>query len=203
MKEINPAELERKQVYKLLIGSLVPRPIAWVSTRSREGTPNLAPFSYFTAVSANPPMVLFCPGIRSTDGGQKDTYHNVRETGEFVINFVNEALAEAMVATSVEAAPEVDEFARAGLTPLPSRHVNVPRVEGSPIQFECKLHQIVSAGDGHVVIGEVLWMHFADDVLQENHYVDVAAYQPIGRMAGSGYVHLRDFFEMQRPPSEV
>jgi flavin reductase (DIM6/NTAB) family NADH-FMN oxidoreductase RutF len=203
VKEINPATLERSQVYKLLTGSIVPRAIAWVSSVSADGTRNLAPFSYFTAVSANPPMVIFCPGTRGTDGGEKDTYHNVKATGEFVINVVNAANADAMNITATELPATVDEFERAGLTPIPSKCVNVPRVKESPIHFECKLHQIVDAGDGHVVIGEVVYMHFDEAIYKEGNYIDVEALQPIARLAGPQYAHLHHFFEMKRRPPEI
>ena len=203
MITINPSEIERGQVYKLLTGSIIPRAIAWVSSQASDGTLNLAPFSYFTAVSANPPMVLFCPGTRSADKGDKDTYHNVKATGEFVINFVNAATAEAMNITATEVAPDVNEFERAGLTPVASKLISVPRVAESPIHFECKLHQIVDAGDGHIVIGEVVYMHFQDDVYEDGNYINVEAYQPIARLAGANYSHLSDFFQLTRPPSEI
>jgi flavin reductase (DIM6/NTAB) family NADH-FMN oxidoreductase RutF len=203
VKEINPAAMERGQVYKLLTGSIVPRAIAWVSSVSEDGTYNLAPFSFFTAASANPPLVLFCPGIRETDSGRKDTYHNVRTTGEFVVNFVNAANAEAMNITATELPSDVSEFERAGLTAIPSKMVNVPRVKESPIHFECKLHQIVDAGDGHIVIGEVVYMHFDEKVFQEGNYIDVEAMQPVARLAGPNYALLHNFFAMKRPPSEI
>lgn len=203
MITINPAELERSQVYKLLTGSIIPRAIAWVSSKASDGTLNLAPFSYFTAVSANPPLLLFCPGTRSADGADKDTYHNVKATGEFVINFVNVATAEAMNITATEVAPDVDEFERAGVTPLESKLISVPRVAESPIQFECKLHQIVDAGDGHIVIGEVVYMHFQDDIYEEGNYINIEAYQPIARLAGPDYAQLGNLFQMTRQPSEI
>jgi len=203
VKEINPAEFELSQIYKLMTGSIVPRAIAWVSSISSDGTRNLAPFSYFTAVSASPPLVLFCPGARGTDDGQKDTYHNVKATGEFVINFVNAANAEAMNITAVEAPPEVDEFQRAGLTPIASKCVSVPRVKESPIHFECKLHQIVDAGEGHIVIGEVVYMHFDEAIFKEGNYIDVPALNPVARLAGPNYAYLGEYFQLQRPPSEV
>ena len=203
MKEINPTELPLKERYKLMTGSIVPRAIAWVSSVDVEGRHNLAPFSYFTAVSANPPLVIFCPGARGTDDGEKDTYHNVKATGEFVVNFVNGANAEAMNITAVEAPPEVDEFERAGLTPIASKCVSVPRVQESPIHFECKLHQIVDAGEGHIVIGEVVYMHFNEAVLQEGNYIDIAAYNPVARLSGPNYAYLGEYFQLQRPPSEV
>jgi len=203
MKTINPADLERSQVYKLITGSIIPRPIAWVSTVSEAGVPNLAPYSYFSAIGANPPLVLFCPGTRSVDGLRKDTYYNVKATGEFVVNFVNGATAAAMNITATEVAADVDEFQRAGLTPIASETINVPRVAESPIQFECKVYQIVDAGEGSVVIGEILRMHFADDIFQEGNYIDVEAYDPIARLAGPNYAHLGKFFSLQRPPSEI
>lgn len=203
MKTINPAELDSKQVYKLLTGSIVPRPIAWVSSTDANGAHNLAPFSYFTAVTDTPPTILFCVGRRSTDGQRKDTYHNVQATGEFVVNFVSEAVAEAMVRTSVEAPADVDEFVRAGLTPIPSDVVAVPRVKESPIHFECKLTQLVAVGEGHIVIGEVVRMHFDEGIFRDGNYIDAEALRPVGRLAGSQYAHVRDFFDMVRPPTEV
>ncbi len=205
--EINPQDLQPHDLYKLLTGSIVPRPIAWVSSQDSEGKLNLAPYSFFTAVCADPPTVIFCPGYRYSDDGQKDTYHNVKATGEYVINFTNEATAEAMNITAVEAPSDVDEFERAGLTSVPSKIVSVPRVKESPISFECKLNQIVTISDtvggGHLVIGTVVYMHFADGVYKEGHYVDIEAYNPIGRMMGGEYAHLNDFFNLQRPPSEI
>lgn len=203
MIEINPNDLARREVYKLLTGSIVPRPIAWVSTLSQEGLRNLAPFSYFTAVSANPPIVLFCPGTRGSDGNLKDTYHNVSATGEFVINFVNADNVEAMNITAVEAAPDVDEFERVGLSTLPSKTIAVPRVAEAPIHFECKVHQIVPAGDGYVVMGLVTYMHFSEAVFQEGNYIDPVALKPVGRLAGGSYAHIRDLFTLERPPSEI
>jgi len=205
--DINPSDLPPQQVYKLLTGSIVPRPIAWVSTVDKEGNPNLAPFSFFTAACANPPTIVFCPGYRYSDDGQKDTYHNVSATEEFVVNFVNETTAEAMNTTAVEAPAEVNEFERAGVTAVKSSVVKPPRVGESPIAFECKLNQIVTInaglGGGHIVIGTVVHMHFADDVYQEGNYINIDAYQPIGRMMGGGYAHINDFFKLERPPSEV
>lgn len=203
MKRINPAELSRKDTYKLMTGSIVPRPIAWVSTVNADGQPNLAPFSYFTAVSPSPPTVIFCPGTRSTDNGQKDTYHNVKATGEFVVNFVNEATTDAMNISATELPAQINEFERAGLTPLASELIQPPRVKESPIQWECKLHDIVTVGDGHIVIGTVLLMHFDEAVYQANNYIDIRAYQPVGRLAGGGYTRVTDLFELQRLPSEI
>lgn len=205
--EINTAELPHRDVYKLMIASIVPRPIAWVSSVDREGRPNLAPYSFFNAVCSNPPTVLFCPGIRAADLDKKDTYHNIRETGEFIINFVTEELAEAMNITSAEVPRDVNEFERAGLTAVPGVVVNVPRVLESPIHFECRLREIVTIseepGGGFIVIGTVVHMHFDDSVYRDGNYLDFEAYRPVGRMAGAGYSRTRDRFEMSRPASEI
>lgn len=205
--EINPKDLQSNQVYKLMTGSIVPRPIAWVSTVDTEGNPNLAPFSYFTAASDTPPTIIFCSGIRSADGKPKDTYHNIKATGEYVINFVNEATAEAMNITATEVSADVNEFERAGLTAIASKMVTVPRVQESPISFECKLNQIVTISDkpggGHIIIGEIVYMHFDDGIYKEGHYIDIETYEPIGRLMGNQYAHINDLFTLKRPPSEI
>ena len=205
--DINPAEYPMREVYKLMTAAIVPRPIAWVSTLSADGVPNLAPFSFFNAVCSNPPTLLFCSSIRAGDGSSKDTYHNVRATGVFVVNFVTEALAEAMNITAAEVPPEVDEFERAGLTAVPGITVDVPHVAESPIFFECKLREIVTIseepGGGHIIIGTVTHMHFDDSIYREGNNLDLAAYAPVGRLTGTGYARVRDTFELARPSSEI
>ena len=206
--QLNPQELPYKDRYKLMIGSIVPRAIGWVSTVNEAGEPNLAPFSFFTAAGANPPHVLFCPMIRSTDGQPKDTLHNVRATGEFVINIVTEALGPAMNITSTELPADVNEFAAAGLTPAPSQVVRPPRVGESPIHFECRLTHIVELGDqpgaASVVIGEVVHMHVDDALLIGGDKIDIAQLQPIGRLAGNSYSRVAPaMFDLIRPPSQI
>jgi flavin reductase (DIM6/NTAB) family NADH-FMN oxidoreductase RutF len=205
--EINPASLPHRDVYKLMIGSIVPRPIAWVSTISPDGVPNLAPFSFFTGVCSNPPTVVFCPGIREVDRAQKDTLNNVQTTGVFIINFVSESLAAAMNSTAVEAPPEVNEFERAGLASEPGTVVPVPRVAASLIHYECRLQQIIpisaEPGGGNLVIGTVVHMHFADSVYREGNRIDLGEYQPVGRLAGASYCRVQDVFDLSRPPSEI
>ena len=122
--EINPANLPRQSVYKILIGAIVPRPIGWISTINEIGRPNLAPFSFFTAVCPEPPTILFCPMVRGTDGSQKDTLNNIRATDEFVVNIVSEPLAQAMNSSSTEFPSAVNEFEAAGLTAAPSQTVS-------------------------------------------------------------------------------
>jgi flavin reductase (DIM6/NTAB) family NADH-FMN oxidoreductase RutF len=205
--EINPSELSHNDVNKLLIGSVVPRPIAWVSSLSAEGQPNLAPFSFFTAVCPQPPTVVFCPGVRGIDGGQKDTLHNIRATGEYVINFVTEPLAEQMNITATDVHRDVNEFERAGLTPAPSQVIKPPRVAESPIHFECKLREIVvisdEPGGGNLVIGTMVHIHFDESVYRAGNQVDIAAYQAIGRLGGASYCRVNDFFDLKRLPSEI
>jgi flavin reductase (DIM6/NTAB) family NADH-FMN oxidoreductase RutF len=205
--DIVPGEWPQREIYKLMIGTIVPRAIAWVSTTDSDGRPNLAPFSFFTAVCPEPPTIVFCPMIRDTDSEPKDTLQNIRATGVFIVNFVTEALAEKMNLTSVEAPAGINEFERAGLTMEAGQVVNVPRVAESPIHFECRLSQIVTISDapggGSLVIGTVLHMHIADSIYREGNHIDLAVYQPIGRLAGASYSRVNDLFEMKRPPSEI
>ncbi|MBN2502007.1 MAG: flavin reductase family protein [Anaerolineales bacterium] len=205
--EFKLAELPLMAVKKLMTGTIVPRPIAWVSTISAEGQPNLAPFSFFNAVCPQPPTLLFCPEVRITDGEQKDTLYNVRETGEFVVNVVTDELVEAMNATATELPPEVNEFELAGVTAVPSVMVKPPRVAESPVNFECKLTQIVEVGEGKgagsVVIGEILYMHIRDDILLPDHKIDVRALKPVSKLAGPGYSRLGEIFDLQRGASQI
>jgi flavin reductase (DIM6/NTAB) family NADH-FMN oxidoreductase RutF len=203
--EIKPDALSWKSVYKLLIGSVLPRPIGWISSVNDQGQPNLAPFSFFNVACANPPTILFCPMIRSVNNQPKDTLQNIRETGEFVVNIVSGELVEKMNLTSVEAPCEVNEFDYAGLTPAPSCEVTPPRVAESPIHFECKLDRIIDIsqepGGGSVVIGTVVHMHIDERLLIGEDKIDLVKLNPIGRLAGNSYVHVTDIFDMERPPS--
>jgi flavin reductase (DIM6/NTAB) family NADH-FMN oxidoreductase RutF len=205
--EINPETVAWNSMYKIMIGSVLPRPIGWVSSIDANGQPNLAPFSFFNAVCANPPHVLFCPGIRSADRNPKDTLKNVRETGEFVVNIVTEATAEAMNITATELPADVNEFEAAGLTAVPSVTVKPPRVGESPIHYECKVAQIVDLGSepggGSVVIGRVVHLHVDDSLLIGEDKIDLEKLKPIGRLAGASYCRVTDVFDMIRPPSQI
>ena len=202
---INPTNLTTPDRYKLIIGSIVPRPIAWVSTMDAEGRLNLAPFSYFTAVSTDPMTLLFCPGWSSVRGKMKDTLENIRQVPEFVVNITDEATKEAMNLSATEFPPGVNEFEWAGVTPAPSQTIRVPRVAESPISFECILQQIVvvkeGPGGGAVVLGEVQAIHVRDEVI-ENGRILPEKLQPIGRLAGNTYAHINDLFEMERVPPD-
>jgi flavin reductase (DIM6/NTAB) family NADH-FMN oxidoreductase RutF len=192
--------------YKLMTGLIVPRPVALVSTVDENGVANVAPFSFFSGVGANPPTVLFCPSLRSSRSDRpddrKDTLRNVEQTGEFVINIVSGSIAAATNATAAEVGPEVDEFLLAGLTAIPSEAVRAPRVAESPAQMECKLLQIVftgqSNGSGVVVIGEIVRFHFHPE-LESNFRIDPAKLDAVGRMAGNTWVSTHELFELERP----
>jgi flavin reductase (DIM6/NTAB) family NADH-FMN oxidoreductase RutF len=199
---VDPQSTEPTNVYKLMIGAIVPRPIAFVSTISIEGVRNLAAFSFFTGISANPPAVCFSPMVPGRGRGQKDTLRNAEATKEFVVNIVSEDFAEKMNLTAPEFPPEVDEFEVSGLTPIPSDLVRPPRVAESRVSMECKLIEIVSVSakplGGSLVIGQVLRFHVADDII-ENFRIDPDKLKPIGRMAGNSYVRATDRFDMVRP----
>lgn len=205
--DITPELLPHREVYKLMIGSIVPRPIAWVSTVNAAGQPNLAPFSFFTAVCSEPPTVVFCSGIRDADGAHKDTFYNIRETGEYVINLVHEELAEQMNTTATETPAEVEEFERANLTPVMGKIVRVPYVGECLIYFECRLNQIITISDqpggGSLVIGTISHMHFDDSVYREGNHIDLHAFKTVGRLSGPSYTRVNDFFDIKRFPSEI
>jgi flavin reductase (DIM6/NTAB) family NADH-FMN oxidoreductase RutF len=199
---IDPEEAGHQNVYKLLIGAVVPRPIAFVSTISREGVLNLAPFSFFTAVSANPPIVAFCPVRRAGPYPNKDTLNNIHATREFVVNIVSEEFAEKMNACSADFPPDVDEFVASGLTPIPSDLVKPPRVAESHIHMECKLYLTMEFGElpgsGNLVLGEVVRFH-VDDGYFDDFKIDPDKLRAIGRMGGAAYARTGDRFEMVRP----
>ncbi|HYG57519.1 MAG TPA: flavin reductase family protein, partial [Symbiobacteriaceae bacterium] len=168
----DPGAMAWRDAYKLMIGSIVPRPIAWVSTVSQKGVNNLAPYSFFTVVAAEPMTICFSPMRRGADGSKKDTLVNIEATGEFVVNIVSEPLAERMNMTSTEFPPEVDEFGEAGLTPVASVTVAAPRVGEALVAYECKLLQVVHVGEarpgaGALVLGTVQRIYVADEALEQ------------------------------------
>jgi flavin reductase (DIM6/NTAB) family NADH-FMN oxidoreductase RutF len=189
---IDPNGLEARDLYRLMISVVVPRPIAWVSTKSAAGVLNAAPFSYFQALSGEPPMVMIAVGQKR--GGEfKDTRANIEETGEFVINIVNEASGPAMVRTSVAYESGISEFDEVGLTPVASEIVAPPRIGESPVALECKLDRIIEIGTSGVCIGEVVLFHLADEIVDpETGVADPAKLAPLGRLGGSLYAPLRD-----------
>ena len=208
--QFDPTVIDSAAMYKLLIGSVVPRPIAWVSSVDADGVRNLAPFSYFMAITHDPPTVAFSSGPRGADvgggvRGKKDTLHNVEVTREFVVNVVDDALAEAMNVTSGDYAADVDEFTKAGLEAASSVKVRAPRVAAAPVSMECRLAQIVPVGNlpHHLIVGEIVHMHVRDDVYDPaTGRLDMHRLKPVGRLAGHLYTHVHDIFEMKRPVAD-
>ncbi len=198
--DIDPKSLGHTAVYKLLIGCVVPRPIAWVSTLGQDGVHNLAPFSFFMGVCPDPPTLAFSAGPR--DGAKKDTIRNLEHTGDFVVNVVDDVHAEQMNVTSGEYPADVDEFKLAGLTAAAGVRVRAPRVAEAPISMECRVARIIPVGQGphSLVLGEILYLHARDDLFDRvTGRIDVRRLQPVGRLAGNLYAHIHDIFEMKRP----
>ncbi len=206
MLSIDPAQYQQRQIYKLMTGIIVPRPIALVSTIDQDGNANLAPFSFFAGVGSSPPTVLFCPALRTDGTGRvghrKDTLRNVESTREFVINIVSEAISDQANATAAEVPPDVDEFQLSALTPIHSEVVKPPRVAESPAQMECKLLQVIYTGDqpasGVIVLGEIVRFHIRYDLF-DDFRIDPAGLDAVGRMAGNTWVRTRDRIELIRP----
>lgn len=176
-----PANVTDDERRTMLLGSIVPRPIAWTSTVSSRGVRNLAPFSFFTVVSNTPPMLSLTLESKE-DGSEKDTLANIKETGEFVVNVVSAPLTREMVVTSHEHHQDVDEFAVAGVTAIPSQTVSAPRVAEAPISMECTLIGVTRPGSDSVVIGRVERFHFDESVIDSELRVDPAALCPVGRL---------------------
>jgi flavin reductase (DIM6/NTAB) family NADH-FMN oxidoreductase RutF len=189
-------------VYHALVDVVTPRPIAWVTTIDHGGTVNLAPFSFFNAFGANPPVVVFSPTLRR-DGTKKDTLRNIEATGEFVVNAAVADLSECVNASSKELPPDQSELTITCLTPKPSLKVRPPRLAESPAALECVARQIVTVGDGplsaNLVIGEVVAIHIDDAVLGANGRVDPRKLRTVARLGGDFYCHSTDLFEMKRP----
>ena len=198
----DPAEHPFSETHKLMIGSIVPRPIALVSTTSNNGINNLAPFSYFNGVCSKPPTIMFAPARRGWDGKEKDTLINIRDTKEFSINIVSEDIGEKMVKCSTDYEKEIDEYSESGLSPLPSKKIKPPIVSESKISLECILNQIVQigkddAGSGFIVIGTIILFHI-DDEVYDNGRIILDKLQPLGRVAGNGYVRSTNAFDIIR-----
>jgi flavin reductase (DIM6/NTAB) family NADH-FMN oxidoreductase RutF len=181
-----------------MIGIIVPRPIAWISTVSREGVLNIAPFSFFTGITSDPPTVCFAPA-RKAGSRKKDTLDNVEATGEFVVNVVTEELAEKMNDTATDYPPDIDEFERAGLTARASDVVAPPCIAESPVHMECRLQRTVPVGNAGatLVIGEVVAFHVDERVIS-NGIVDPGLLKAIGRMGGATYTRTGDRFDLER-----
>ncbi len=203
-QHLSPSDINSIDLYKILISTVMPRPIAWVSTVSKEGIDNLAPFSFFTVASVKPPILCFAPALKESGGAptEKDTLRNIRETGEFVVNIVSRDLVEKMNQTSFDYAPNESEFDAAGLTREPSSLVKPKRVAESMVNYECKLVQIIDFGkdvqSGSLILGEIVKIHLRESVFK-NGKIDMAELNPVGRLGGLWYCGIGDRFELKRP----
>jgi flavin reductase (DIM6/NTAB) family NADH-FMN oxidoreductase RutF len=198
------ATLPPTECYKLLVSTVVPRPIAWVVSQDAQGVVNAAPFSFFNAFSGNPPVVGFGCGPRP-DKAPKDTLANIRALGQFTVCLVPNQLAQQMNVTAVEFESVIDEIAEAGLTTKPSLKVKTPRIAESPVAMECEVFQIVPLGDHALVLGRMLAMHVRDDCVLDpaKHYIDTPKLELIGRMHGRGwYARTTDRIEIPRMSPE-
>lgn len=187
--------------YKYLIGGILPRPIAFVSTRNVDGSNNVAPFSFFTAISASPMIVAFCPMIRSSDGKKKDTVINIEREREFVINMVTQNMIDPVNTASMEVPYGEDEFLLSQLTPIDSLKVKAKRVKESPLHFECVLRDVLNYGDtpgsGRIITGEVVQVH-ADEKIMQNGRIITQLFQPVGRGAGNDWILCDHVIEKER-----
>lgn len=199
---INFSELAPRDAYTWMTSTILPRPIAWVSTVAADGRTNLAPFSFFQGITSNPPTLMFSP-VNTRDGVKKDTVRNLEQVPEFVVNLVSFALAEAMNATAATLPYGESEFERFGVKSAPSQQVRPPRVADAPVAFECKVQQVVTIGEGafaaNVIFGRILIAHLRDDVLDANGAPDVAKLDLIARLGGAGYARTTERFELKRP----
>lgn len=193
MRTLHPADHEVRALYFLLNSLVVPRPIAWVSTRAADGTRNLAPHSYFTVAASDPPSLAF------TSIGDKDTVRNVRATGDFVVHVADHRLVERMNLTAADAPADVSEFELAGVTPVAASHVASAIVAEAPVAMECALDRIVEVGNGRMVIGRIEAFHVAERLWDERERVDPSRLDAVARMGGSTYATTRDRFELRRP----
>jgi flavin reductase (DIM6/NTAB) family NADH-FMN oxidoreductase RutF len=201
-KTLVTAERENRANHHTMLSCVMPRPIAFVSTISREGVRNIAPFSFFNGVGSNPPAVVFSPATKA-DGTDKDTIHNLRSVPEAVVNVVPFAIRDAMNQASFAYAPDIDEFKVAGFTPVPSKCVKPPRIGESPVQLECRLVDIVKVGGGplsaNICICEIVCFHIAEEMALDNGTVDVEKIDLVGRMGGDWYSRITNRFELPKP----
>jgi len=185
------SELGALRRYKLLVALVTPRPIAFVSTRGRDGVDNAAPFSFFNVMGEDPPIVVVSMDRRG-DGTRKDSARNILDTGEFVVNLVDEPLLERMHRCSIEFGPEVSEFAEVGLTAAPARRVAAPRIAEAPVSMECRFHTRVPFDTRDLIVGVIVWLHVRDGIVDPATLRVVPDYAPVGRLYANMYTRTRD-----------
>lgn len=209
MLTLNPNEIGTQKTHQYLLGAIGPRPIAFASTIDKDGNRNLSPFSFFNVFSANPPILIFSPARSGRTGETKNTFDNVKEVPEVVINIVNYNIVQQMSLSSSPYPKDVDEFVKAGLTPIPSETIKPFRVKESPVQFECKVNQIVELGQnggaGNLIICEVLRIHIQDDILDANGLIDQHKIDLVSRMGGNWYcrANSESMFEIEKPLTTI
>ena len=208
MLSIDPKDISTGKLHGYLLGAVAPRPIAFASTMDADGNPNLSPFSFFNVFGSNPPIMVFSPARRVRDNTTKHTLENILATKEVVINMVNYDIVQQMSLSSTEYPEGVNEFEKAGFTMLPSDEIKPFRVAESPVQFECKVKDVIFTGDeggaGNLIVCEVVKIHIADDVLNENGAIDQHKIDLVARAGGSYYTRARDgFFEIPKPISTL
>ena len=196
--QIDPQTSHPRDLYRLMVSLIIPRPIAWTGTRSADGVPNLAPFSYFMGVTNRPPSLAISVA-RGPRNALKDTARNILETQEFTVSIVSRPRVEAMNATSEALPPEVSEFEVAGLTPLPGERVQAPRPAEARASMECRLWQSLDLGSTHLFVGEILLFHVDDALFGADGALDARALDPVSRLGGVDYAALGDIFTLLRP----
>ena len=205
MLTFNPQEITVQRLHQLLLGSIGPRPIAFASTMNTAGQANLAPFSFFNVFSANPPILIFSPARSGRTNETKDTYKNVKELPEVVINVVNFDMVHQMSLASSPYSPEISEFEKSGLTPIPSETIRPFRVAEAPVQFECRVNEVKELGHeggaGNLIICEVLRMHVCEDLIDEKGLIDQHKIDLVSRMGGDWYCRadVNSMFEIKKP----
>ena len=205
MLTITPSEITVPKLHHYLLGAVGPRPIAFASTIDKDGNKNLAPFSFFNVFSANPPIMVFSPARSGRTNTTKNTFDNVKEVAEVVINIVNYSIVEQMSLASSPFGADVDEFLKSGLTPISSETVKPFRVKESPVQFECKVNEVVELGNeggaGNLVICEVTKIHIDESILDENGAIDQHKIDLVSRMGGNWYcrANTESMFEIKKP----
>ncbi|WP_025742742.1 flavin reductase family protein [Aquimarina pacifica] len=208
MMTIDPSQVTTAKLHGFMLGAIGPRPIAFASTVDNQGNPNLSPFSFFNVFSANPPILIFSPARRVRDNTTKHTLENAKTTREVVINIVNYDIVQQMSLSSTEYPKDIDEFVKSGLTPLHSEKVKPFRVKESPVQFECKVNEVVALGEeggaGNLIICEVLLMHIDKEILDENNKIDQHKIDQVARMGGNWYTRANlGMFEVPKPLSSI
>jgi len=208
MLSLNPQELAVPELHHYLLGSVGPRPIAFVSTIDEEGNVNLAPYSFFNIFSVAPPIAIFSPARRGRDNTTKHSYENAKAVPECVINIVTHAMVEQMSLASTEYAKGINEFEKAGLTPVQSDLVRPPRVGESPVQFECKINQVIELGQnggaGNLVVCEIIKIHIRTEVLNEDGKIDPIKMDQVARMGGHWYTRAKaGLFQLPQPTTKI